>query len=146
MPPVVVGLGEILWDIFDDAAVFGGAPANFARHAAELGLSAIIKNAVGRGELGNQALAWLSARPIPVDFVAVDPLHPTGEVHVRVDPSGQPFYEFATEVAWDHLQCTPADIQPAQQAHAICFGSLAQRSPQSRHAIHQFVDSAQRDA
>lgn len=146
MPPTVVGLGEILWDIFDDVAVFGGAPANFACHAAGLGLNAIIKSAVGRDKLGNQALAWLSARPLPVDFVTVDPMHPTGTVHVRVDQSGQPSYQFAPDVAWDHLQCAPADIQLAQQAHAICFGTLAQRSPQSRHAIHQFVDSAHRDS
>jgi hypothetical protein len=25
---IVVGLGEILWDIFEDAAIFGGAPAD----------------------------------------------------------------------------------------------------------------------
>lgn len=146
MPPTVVGLGEILWDIFDDVAVFGGAPANFACHAAGLGLKAIIKSAVGRDKLGNQALAWLSARPLPVDFVTVDPTHPTGTVHVRVDQSGQPSYEFAPDVAWDHLQCAPADIQLAQQAHAICFGTLAQRSPPSGHAIHQFVDSAHSDS
>jgi fructokinase len=146
MPPIVVGLGEILWDIFDGDAVFGGAPANFACHAAGLGLKAIIKSAVGRDDLGNHALAWLSARPLPVDFVTVDPMHPTGTVHVRVDQTGQPSYEFAPDVAWDHLQCSPADILLAQQAHAICFGTLAQRSPQSRHAIHQFVGAAHRGA
>ena len=28
----IVGLGEILWDIFPDGAVLGGAPCNFAMH------------------------------------------------------------------------------------------------------------------
>ena len=30
----VVGLGEVLWDVFPDGPRFGGAPANFACHAA----------------------------------------------------------------------------------------------------------------
>ena len=34
--PVIVGLGEVLWDVYPDAAHFGGAPANFACHAASL--------------------------------------------------------------------------------------------------------------
>jgi fructokinase len=34
--PNLVGLGEVLWDVFPDAAHFGGAPANFACHAAGL--------------------------------------------------------------------------------------------------------------
>ncbi len=33
----VVGLGETLWDVFPDAARFGGAPANFACLAAAFG-------------------------------------------------------------------------------------------------------------
>ncbi|MFN9913502.1 MAG: carbohydrate kinase family protein [Pirellulaceae bacterium] len=142
----VVGLGEILWDIFDDAAVFGGAPANFACHAAGFGLTAVIKSAVGNDPLGDQALAWLAARPLRCDFVAVDAQHPTGTVHVRLDSAGHPDYQFAPDVAWDHLQCTALDRELAQQAQAICFGTLAQRSLPSRHAIQQFVDSAHRDS
>ena len=146
MQHIVVGLGEILWDMFDDAALFGGAPANFACHAAGQGLQATIKSAVGRDSLGEQALAWLAQRPLPVDFVAVDTDHPTGSVHVGLNAAGHPSYEFASDVAWDYLQCTPADRELAQRAHAICFGTLAQRSTISRRAIQQFLESADRDA
>ena len=34
--PTVVGIGEILWDLFPDGPRFGGAPANFACSVAEL--------------------------------------------------------------------------------------------------------------
>lgn len=141
----VVGLGEILWDLFEDASVFGGAPANFACHAAGLGMHAVIKSAVGQDDLGTQALRWLEQRGMPTDYVAVDPDHATGTVQVRLNTTGTATYEFASDVAWDHLKCTAADRQLAQHAHAICFGTLAQRSPPSRHAIYQFVDSARRD-
>ena len=35
--PVMVGIGEVLWDVYPDGAHLGGAPANFACHAAALG-------------------------------------------------------------------------------------------------------------
>ena len=33
----VVGLGEVLWDMFPKGKRLGGAPANFAYHAAQFG-------------------------------------------------------------------------------------------------------------
>ena len=53
--PVIVGLGEVLWDVYPDAAHFGGAPANFACHAASLGAEAWMVSAVGTDELGDRA-------------------------------------------------------------------------------------------
>ena len=35
--PVVVGLGELLWDLFSKGKQLGGAPANFAYITALLG-------------------------------------------------------------------------------------------------------------
>ena len=55
----LVGLGEILWDVYDDKALFGGAPANFACHASSLGAESLIVSAVGRDQLGTQAMQWM---------------------------------------------------------------------------------------
>ena len=35
--PVVVGIGELLWDVFPDVKKAGGAPINFVYHATQLG-------------------------------------------------------------------------------------------------------------
>jgi sugar/nucleoside kinase (ribokinase family) len=35
--PIVLGLGELLWDCFADRRLPGGAPANVAFHACQLG-------------------------------------------------------------------------------------------------------------
>ena len=139
--PTVVGLGEILWDLFEDASVFGGAPANFACHAAGLGMHAVIKSAVGRDDLGRKAIQWLEQRGMPTDYVAVDPEHATGTVQVRLSPAGTATYEFAPDVAWDHLACDSRDLRLAQECRAVCFGTLAQRSPISRSAIYRFLDA-----
>ncbi|RMF98025.1 MAG: carbohydrate kinase, partial [Planctomycetota bacterium] len=39
---VVIGLGEVLWDCFPESRRPGGAPANVAYHAAQLGNSGIV--------------------------------------------------------------------------------------------------------
>ena len=35
--PVVVGIGELLWDVFPEVKKAGGAPINFVYHATQLG-------------------------------------------------------------------------------------------------------------
>ena len=39
MKNIVVGLGEILWDVFPERKVLGGAPANFAYHVSQFGFN-----------------------------------------------------------------------------------------------------------
>ena len=47
--PVVVGIGEILWDMLPEGKRLGGAPANFAFHSHTLGGRAIILRRSGSG-------------------------------------------------------------------------------------------------
>ena len=75
------------------------------------------------------------------DYVQRDPAHPTGTVRVELD-QGQPTYEIVEGVAWDHFEFTPAWKRLAGECAAVAFGTLAQRSPDSRHAIWQFLDAA----
>ena len=49
--PTVIGIGEILWDLFPDGPRFGGAPANFACSVAELARDRIDVYAAGGVEV-----------------------------------------------------------------------------------------------
>lgn len=138
----IVGLGELLWDLFPAGRQLGGAPANFAYHSAALGNRGLIASRVGDDEFGRQALDQLSRLGLTTDYVQVDPTHPTGTVQVQVDEQGQPDYLIVENVAWDFMEWTPAWQELAAQADAICFGSLAQRSPPSRETIRQFIKAA----
>src|SRR5579871_3985602 len=100
----IVGLGELLWDLFPDGPRFGGAPANFACHAAALGADAYLVSSVGRDELGEKGRASLLAHGVNADCVAVDDTAPTGTVDVTLDAAGKATFRFAADVAWDHLQ------------------------------------------
>ena len=50
--PLMVGIGELLWDVFPDHKKAGGAPINFVYHAAQLGAKAYAISAVGNDENG----------------------------------------------------------------------------------------------
>ena len=48
----IVGLGELLWDLLPSGRQLGGAPANFAYHAAALGDRGVVASRVGDDDLG----------------------------------------------------------------------------------------------
>ena len=141
MQPVIVGIGEVLWDVFPDGEHFGGAPANVAMHAAALGAAAYIISAVGPDARGDAALARLDSAGVNRTAVAQLLGRPTGAVNVSVDSKGQPTFDIAADVAWDYLPWSQTVEQVAERADAICFGTLAQRGSVSRTTIRRAVES-----
>ena len=137
--PVVVGLGELLWDLFPRGKQLGGAPANFAYITAMLGDCGVVASRVGDDRLGQEALWHLKSNGLNINHIQRDSEHPTGTVKVDVDSKGQPEYLITESVAWDFMQFTEDWISLARSAHAVCFGSLAQRSAPSRATIRAFL-------
>jgi fructokinase len=135
----VVGLGELLWDIFASGKQLGGAPANFAYVTGVLGDRGLVASRVGVDELGTEAMQKLSGLGLECRYVQQDAERPTGTVQVCVDSSGQPKFEIMESVAWDFIGWTSDYEDLASQADAVCFGSLAQRSPESRSTIARFL-------
>jgi fructokinase len=138
----IVGLGELLWDLFPSGKQLGGAPANFAYIASLLGDHGIVASRIGDDTLGEEAKQRFQQLRLPTDFLQSDPSRPTGTVKVLVDSQGQPRYEISADAAWDSLEITSQWRALAAQATAICFGSLAQRSPTARRTIHEFLGAA----
>src|SRR5882757_10857759 len=141
-PAVVVGLGEILWDLLPSGKQLGGAPANFAYMANVLGDRGIVASRVGADALGRAARQAMDALGITTGYIEEDAFRPTGTVEVRVDAAGQPEFTIAESVAWDALEWTPQWAELASEANVVCFGSLAQRSPASRATIRRFLEAA----
>lgn len=134
--PLVVGLGEALYDCFPQRRVLGGAPLNVAVHAdallKPLGGAAVPATRVGIDELGDEVIETLSARGVDVDWVQRDCARPTGQVTVQIDDSGDVSYEFQADSAWDAIEMTPNLERLARRSDAVAFGALAQRSGPSR--------------
>ena len=55
--PIVISLGEILWDMLPTGKRAGGAPVNFAYHASQNGAESFAISAVGNDELGTELLS-----------------------------------------------------------------------------------------
>lgn len=163
-PHLILGIGELLWDIVpagppdltadptpdrgspgvdvgnssSRVALLGGAPANFAVMAGRLGNHAAILSRIGRDELGRNAVDKLDPLPVDTSFLQVDPEHETGRVTVDF-VNGEPHYTIHEPAAWDFLSLSMQWVGLAERADAICFGSLAQRRETSRHTIQSLA-------
>jgi fructokinase len=134
----IVGLGELLWDVFPNRKELGGAPANFAYMTSLLGDEGVVASRVGRDRLGNAAARRLAKLGLSQEWLQLDRNSPTGTVKVEVFEDGQPKFQIAENVAWDNFEWTSQWQALAGRASAVCFGSLAQRSERSRKTIRLF--------
>src|SRR3979490_1529129 len=100
---MVVGLGELLWDMFPAGTKLGGAPANFAYIASLLGDRGVVASRVGDDELGREAVSCVKALGGETGQIQADAIHATGTVEVSIDEDGQAKFEIKKSVAWDFL-------------------------------------------
>ena len=142
---VIVGLGEVLWDIFPDGPRFGGAPANFACSISGLSRANTVVHlvsSVGNDTLGRKALSSLATHRVVTDCVQIQE-RVTGQVVVTLDSDGSASYRFADNAAWDHLSWNEELHELATRTEAVCYGTLGQRCAPSRSTIRQFLASTE---
>ena len=139
--------GEILWDVFPDQSLLGGAPLNVALRLHSLGADVSMISCVGNDELGHNALAEIKKRNFPTELISVhDGLH-TGAVKVSLT-DGIASYEILQPVAWDEIPVSKETITAVRNSDVMVFGSLALRSDHnlnvllelSKHARHLVFD------
>ncbi|WP_075556801.1 carbohydrate kinase family protein [Parabacteroides timonensis] len=138
--PVVVGIGELLWDLLPTGKTAGGAPINFVYHASRLGAEGYAISAIGDDDNGREILNELDKNSIRYLIDKVP--YPTGTVNVELKEDGIPEYTITERVAWDHISPTSVAVDLAERVDAICFGTLGQRSLQSRDAIQAILSFA----
>ena len=144
MKNIIVGLGEILWDLLPGGKVLGGAPANFAYQTSQFGFEGYAVSAIGNDALGDEIIDSLKSKSLKHCIERVD--YPTGTVQVTLDGKGIPQYEICENVAWDNIPFTPEIEDLARKASTVCFGSLAQRSEVSHKTILRFLELLPEDA
>lgn len=139
MKRLVVGLGEVLWDMLPEGRKIGGAPVNFAYHAGQFGIDTMAVSAIGNDKLGEDTIAEMNGKHLNHIFPSVP--YPTGSVQVSLDEKGVPAYDIKENVAWDNIPFTNEIESVARNCQAVCFGSLAQRNTVSRNTIRKFIES-----
>ena len=143
MENYVVSLGEALWDVLPEGKKLGGAPANFAFHAGQFGLNAIAVSALGEDKLADETIQQFDDKKLPYCLPRVP--YPTGTVQVTLDDEGVPTYDIKENVAWDNIPFNEEVLHVAENARAVCWGSLAQRNVVSRQTIYKFLDATPKD-
>ena len=141
--PVVVGVGELLWDVFPTGKRAGGAPINFVYHATQLGAEGYAISAVGNDAFGTEILQELEKNHIANYIESIN--YPTGTVQVKLN-NGIPSYTIIENVAWDHIPLTQKAIDLVKKADAICYGTLSLRHPDSKNTITTLLSYAPKEA
>jgi fructokinase len=136
---LVIGFGELLWDMLDNEKLLGGAPANFGYHCQQLNADARIVSAIGQDDLGDEILTRFKEKRLSTDYLQRTSNYPTGTVTVEVNVQGIPSYTIHEQVAWDHIEWNDALHSLSESADAICFGSLSQRSLVSKTTLQRML-------
>jgi len=142
MQKTVLAFGEMLWDLFPSGPVLGGAPFNFAYRVNSLGDRGLVVTRLGRDGYGRKALDQLAALGMDATHLQLDDHHPTGTVQVALDENRNPEFFIVPEVAYDFIEVTCPGLEQAAEADCFCFGTLAQRAPDSRLTLHRLLDVA----
>ncbi|WEV73550.1 carbohydrate kinase [Bifidobacterium sp. ESL0798] len=137
--PIVVSLGELLWDMLPTGKRAGGAPVNFAYHAAMNGAEGHAISAVGEDPLGDELVEAI--KKSGVESIVQRNAWPTSTVEVALK-NGIPEYTIIKGVAWDHILYTRELIAMVEKADAICYGTLALRSQESHDTIVELLKHA----
>jgi fructokinase len=148
--PLVVGIGEALYDMLPGGPVLGGAPVNAAVQAGQLlallgvpGGRAALATRVGDDDLGRRFFADVGGRGLDVSAVQVDDGRPTGTAVVALD-HGEPSFSITADVAWDRVAFDASWQALAPASAAVCFGTLGRRTPPAARAIERFLAAAPR--
>ncbi|MBR5551129.1 MAG: carbohydrate kinase [Muribaculaceae bacterium] len=136
---LIIGIGEILWDMLPQGRQLGGAPANFAYHVSKLGMQGVVVSAIGNDALGDEIMSFLEDKNLDLHLMRVE--NPTGVVNIELNDVGIPMYNIVENVAWDSIPFISELEVLAQNTKAVCFGSLAQRNEVSRNTIRRFIES-----
>lgn len=130
----VLTIGEVVWDVFSDREVLGGAPLNVAYNLTTLGLDVNLISRIGDDLPGRRTLDELKKLHVSARGVQQDPDYPTGRVTVTVS-NNEPSFEIVAPAAWDAIAIEPARKIAGESPFVLVFGTLAQRSATSRETI-----------
>lgn len=137
-----VCFGEILWDVFPDREIVGGAPLNVAHRLNSLKNHVSMISAVGKDTNGENLVAYLKDYNINTEGIQVIDNYETGKVIVNLDDKGSATYKLKYPVAWDKISVDDVTTKIVKKSDALIFGSLAARDHISRNTLLQLIKIA----
>ena len=133
----VLAFGEVLWDVYPDKKIIGGAPLNFAAHLARHGNSVSLLSAIGNDDEGASAVEIMQQWNISTDLVATLNDKTTGRCLVTLDSNAIPSYNLLRDVAYDYIDCKGS----LNAFDMLYFGTLSLRSKQNMDLLKGIIES-----
>jgi fructokinase len=139
----IASIGEILWDVFGDQQRLGGAPFNFAAHAARLGHEVVFLSAVGDDERGHEAIRRARELNVSTEYLHVAPEAPTGHVTVELDAAGAPSFTIHRPAAYDHFRLSREELDKLAlfSPEVVAYGTLHQTVPAVKAQVRLLLDA-----
>ncbi len=142
MENLIVAIGEVVWDVFPDKTVLGGAPVNVAYHLRKIGQDVLPISRVGQDELGDETREKIRNLGLPLAGIQRDVNLPTGRVNVTFDEHNEPSFDIVAPASWDNLDLNQALESIGEVPFQMVFGTLGQRDQRSRTAIRALWSKA----
>lgn len=136
-----VCFGEVLWDVFPEYKVAGGAPMNVAFRLKSLGWEAEMISKIGEDDLGKELLPIIE-KNIGTKFIQIDEKIPTGIVAVTLDLQKNASYEIVFPSAWDFIEVNEEVINLVENADVFIFGSLVCRNNFSKNSLLKLIEKS----
>lgn len=95
---------------------------------------------LGNDNYGQQALQHLRDLGLRTDFVQRTSDLPTGTVHITLDEQKNPDFTIVRNVAYDAIDYDDTMGDLVKHAECLCFGTVAQRSEQSRQTLARLIE------
>ena len=133
----VIAFGEVLWDVYSDKKIIGGAPLNFAAHLAKHGNYVAILSALGNDEDGRDAISLMEKWGISQDFITTLSDKMTGKCQVTLDSNAIPSYNLLRDVAYDYIECN----RTLFDFDVLYFGTLSLRSERNTALLRNILDT-----
>lgn len=138
----ILSIGEILWDIMGNVEHLGGAPLNFAAHAAKLGHQTYLLSAIGKDERGRKAKEIVETLGVGTRYLQQTDRAATGVSEVTLDALGQARHNLPRPAAYDFVALSEKDLAEIHQLQLdwICFGTLHHIYCAARELTNQLLE------
>lgn len=138
---VAISVGEVLWDIFSDRELLGGAPLNFCANLQRLGDKAMLLSAVGQDERGRLALERMRLLGLNTDGLQQVRDLPTGIAAISTGPDGEPAFAIPRPVAFDTISIGSDRLSQIEAMNVdwLYFGTLLQTNPEMEQLTHDLA-------
>jgi fructokinase len=136
-------LGEVLWDVFENATLLGGAPLNFSVHAKRLGHDPLLISAVGDDELGDRTVQSISRLGLRADFVQRTSKFKTGTARVELGPGGGTHFLISRPAAYDYVRVSGEQLNLLKiwSPEWFYYGTLFSAVRRGKSVLRQLLDA-----